>query len=454
MTADTLTPNLGLLLQGTGNNNNAWGQDLNDQVISKIDMAVAGLGAITGLTGGTYNASATETLPSKIFLSGALTSDLTIVVPDVAKSTVFYNACTGGFSVLLKTVAGANILQLPGNRFVFVIAFGNANVFRLEGHQVGEIFYHAASAVAGSLECDGTLYKRVSFPDLFAVIGTAYGSTDSTNFAVPNLKDTGRFLRSRTSSVAVGTYQSNQNKSHTHTGSGTTATESATHTHTGSGTTSGISADHTHTGSGTTSVQSADHTHTGSGTTTGQSVTHTHSGTTAGASNGHTHTGSGTTSAMSANAAHTHLLGGAQSAFLVAVNNGGGASQGNLVSTSGSITANLTTSSTNTDHTHTYSFTTSDVSADHTHAITTGNASVDHTHTYSFTTSGVSANHTHTYSFTTSGVSADHTHTYSFTTATESATHTHTYSFTTSTGSADGAEARPEAMAAVACIRY
>jgi microcystin-dependent protein len=454
MTADTTTPSLGLMLQGTGNNNNAWGQDLNDQVITKIDQAVAGLGSISGLTGGTYNATAAESLWSKIFLSGTLTSDLTITVPDVAKSWTIYNGCSGAFSVLFKALAGANIIELPVSRFTEVVAFGNANVFRIDGHLIGEIFYHAATVPPGAVECDGTLYKRAAKPSLYAVIGTTYGSTDSTNFAVPNLTDTGRFLRSRTASVAFATYQSNQNKSHTHTGSGTTSVQSASHTHTGSGTTTGASVGHTHTGSGTTSGASVGHTHTGSGTTSSQSASHTHSGTTSGASVDHTHTGSGTTAAMSANATHSHALGAAQNAFITAVFNGGGANQGNLVCTSASVSAGLTTSSTNTDHTHTYSFTTSGVSADHTHTITTGTESGNHTHTYSFTTSDMSVDHTHTYSFTTSGVSADHTHTYSFTTATESGNHTHTYSFTTSTGSADGTEARPEAMVAIACIRY
>jgi hypothetical protein len=39
----------------------------------------------------------------------------------------------------------------------------------------------------GWLMCDGTLYPRTTYNNLFAVIGTRYGYTDSTNFKVPNL---------------------------------------------------------------------------------------------------------------------------------------------------------------------------------------------------------------------------------------------------------------------------
>lgn len=61
----------------------------------------------------------------------------------------------------------------------------------------------------------------------------------STTFTLPDMKTTGRFPRSRTSSVQMGTYQSNQIKTHTHgftTSSDggqtiTTGTESADHVH-------------------------------------------------------------------------------------------------------------------------------------------------------------------------------------------------------------------------------
>lgn len=121
---------------------------------------------------------------------------------------------------------------------------------------------------------------------------------------LPDVTTAGKFRRSRTSTVHVGTAQSDQNKAHTHTG--TTGTESATHTHSVSGTTGAMSANasHTHTsnapqnvtssggsnndggiaifqGTATINSTNTDHTHSFSATSGNPSVTHTHSFTTA-----------------------------------------------------------------------------------------------------------------------------------------------------------------------------
>lgn len=81
------------------------------------------------------------------------------------------------------------------------------------------------------LECDGSVYNFSDFPDLAAFLVGTYGGNGTTTFGVPNAKDTGRFLRSRTASLTVGTAQANITASHTHTASGTTASNGA-HVHT------------------------------------------------------------------------------------------------------------------------------------------------------------------------------------------------------------------------------
>jgi microcystin-dependent protein len=86
------------------------------------------------------------------------------------------------------------------------------------------------------LECDGSLYNIASFPDLGAFLGNTFGGNGTTTFAVPNLKDTGRFRRSRTNSVAAGTSQTQAIEAHTHTFTGSaggqaTTSESGSHGH-------------------------------------------------------------------------------------------------------------------------------------------------------------------------------------------------------------------------------
>jgi len=47
-----------------------------------------------------------------------------------------------------------------------------------------------ATIPSGFLECDGTAVSRTTYADLFAIIGTTYGSGDgSTTFNVPDLQD-------------------------------------------------------------------------------------------------------------------------------------------------------------------------------------------------------------------------------------------------------------------------
>ena len=87
---------------------------------------------------------------------------------------------------------------------------------------------------AGSLMCDGSSYLRSTYPQLFSVIGTAFGSVDSTHFNVPDMR--GIFARGvdgtagndpdKTSRTAlktggasgnnVGSYQADQLISHSH----------------------------------------------------------------------------------------------------------------------------------------------------------------------------------------------------------------------------------------------
>lgn len=189
--------------------------------------------------------------------------------------------------------------------------------------RIGTIFFVADDAAPeGSLICDGRLLSRTTYADLFAKLGTTYGAGDgSTTFQLPDYR--GEFLRGWDGGRGVdadrvrGSFQTDQNKTHTHTG--TTSSDSHTHTHTG--TTSSDS--HTHTWSGTTSSDSHTHTATaaksggmvggsssGSGgvntsatiTTSSYAHTHTVSGTTS--SNAHTHTVSGTTNSNS----HSHTF--------------------------------------------------------------------------------------------------------------------------------------------------
>lgn len=161
--------------------------------------------------------------------------------------------------------------------------------------RIGTIFFVADDAAPeGSLICDGRLLSRTTYAALFAKLGTTYGAGDgSTTFQLPDYR--GEFLRGWDGGRGVdagrvrGSFQTDQNKTHTHTGT----ISSNSHTHTWSGTTSSDSHSHTYTtysktvlgtngsvpnilaesASKTTSTNT--HTHTISGTTSSDSHNHT-----------------------------------------------------------------------------------------------------------------------------------------------------------------------------------
>jgi len=87
---------------------------------------------------------------------------------------------------------------------------------------VGEVVWFAASAAPiGTLECDGSAVSRTTYTNLFAVVGTTYGTGDgSTTFNLPDLR--GEFIRGWDhgrgvdSGRGLGSHQSDDIKSHAH----------------------------------------------------------------------------------------------------------------------------------------------------------------------------------------------------------------------------------------------
>lgn len=107
-------------------------------------------------------------------------------------------------------------------------------------------FFATTTAPAGWLKANGASVSRTAYAALFARIGTTYGNGNgSSTFNLPDMR--GEFVRGLDdgrgvdSGRSLGSAQSSQNLSHTHTG--TTGNQSADHTHSGTTSTAG---GHTH----------------------------------------------------------------------------------------------------------------------------------------------------------------------------------------------------------------
>lgn len=329
MVADTYDSTLGIILEGTGNNNNTWGAILNNSGLSPIAQAIGGINPITN-TSGTVDLSTVVPPAGKRLdinmiqqATGALVGDLTIQVLNKEKTWWFWNNTTNAFNMYVKVPSGVarttpsapgGLVQIPQGCIVGVICDGAGNLMRTDDREIGA-FSITGKAVAGPGEilCNGASVLRASFPDLFGKIGVVWGSVDGTHFTVPNLTDTNRFLRAGGGSgPAVGTYQANQNLAHSH-------------TITGSPTVTSLTTDSQGTHSHTANVTDPGHSHTvGGATQTGLNAGSFSGG------NGLTNPGStggsatGITVGIVSNGAHTHTVTGTLGAGTLGTASSGG----------------------------------------------------------------------------------------------------------------------------------
>lgn len=325
---DTTTTTLALVKQTVGANRNTWGAILNTNFDS-VDTAIAGRLAIS-TTGGSGTITQAQAKANFIDVTGALASDATIVVPNNSKQWTIKNGTTNDFAVLIKT-SGGTATSVPAGTTKIIFCDGADGVARLDYNEVGQFAFFGTTAVPnGWFECEGSTKSRAGRGiDLFAKTSTTWGNGNGvTTFTIPDAYTAGKFLRSRTAAVAVGTAQSDQNKAHAH--AGTTAATTLS----GNIVSSPVSNDHAHTYSFSTSGHSADHSHVVTYTEVfvrafdgGSAAVALGPGgniNTLGVSANHSHTGSGTTSGIDANHSHTvNIASGSASTIVTMASDGG-----------------------------------------------------------------------------------------------------------------------------------
>jgi len=160
-------------------------------------------------------------------LKGALTSDPTLYIPSstTTQKGVVALATTGETSVGTE----ANKAVTPKSLSDSLPALG------LSVPPGSVIAFAGAAPPSGYLQADGSAVSRTTYANLFAIVGLTYGLGDgSTTFNLPDLR--GEFVRGwddgrgLDDSRAFGSSQSDQLKSHSHTGPSGPAGNDATKT--------------------------------------------------------------------------------------------------------------------------------------------------------------------------------------------------------------------------------
>lgn len=204
-------------------------------------------------------------------------------------STTTYSALYGAMSL---TTSGTRTNGSPT-----VTSIPDTSTFKAGYYVFGVGIASGTTILSVDSSTQITLSANASSPSSSSFVVSPWLLNTGT-IKLPDVTTSGRYRRSRTTGSKVGDLQADQNKAHTHTLSGTTASEGA-HTHSYSGNTGTQSSNHTHnyqlpvnsagqTGGGAFPAQSGAFTTTTTGVEN-QNHSHAYSGTTA-AGSAHTHT--------------------------------------------------------------------------------------------------------------------------------------------------------------------
>jgi len=128
--ASTYTSRIRLEKQADGENPNAWGLILNQNVIDMVDEAVAGMVTITcsstEVTLSTANGATDQSRNAAITLVGTLTANVTVTFPALEKTYFVKNGTSGNFSIFLKAGSGTAVTATGQGLSMMVATDGTA----------------------------------------------------------------------------------------------------------------------------------------------------------------------------------------------------------------------------------------------------------------------------------------------------------------------------------------
>jgi hypothetical protein len=149
------TPLLRLTLPADGELVGTWGQTVNTQITALEEAAIAGT-ATVGLVDADYtmsiaNGAADVARNAVVRFTGALTAQRNITVPSSSKTYIIRNNTTGGFGLLVKTLAGTGVV-VPAGQAMFIYCDGT-NV--MQAVSTTEFVKRAGDTMTGMLQFFG-----------------------------------------------------------------------------------------------------------------------------------------------------------------------------------------------------------------------------------------------------------------------------------------------------------
>ena len=156
---NTTSANLKLTVQATGENSGTWGQITNTNLLI-LEQAIGGYDAVTlnATTGATLTFSNGVLSNGKnqvIRLTGTITSNVNVVIPDgIEKTYLIENATTGAFTVTFKTSSGTGATWSTTDKGYKIVYSDGTNIVDITA-DLGNIT--AGDVISGSITATGNI---------------------------------------------------------------------------------------------------------------------------------------------------------------------------------------------------------------------------------------------------------------------------------------------------------
>jgi len=157
--ANSTSANLKLTVQATGENSGTWGQITNTNLLI-LEQAIGGydavgLNATTGATLTFSNGVLSNGKNQVLRLTGTITSNVNVVIPDsIEKTYLVENATSGAFTVTFKTTSGTGATWSTTDKGYKILYSDGTNVVDITA-DLGDIT--AGNVTSGAITATGNI---------------------------------------------------------------------------------------------------------------------------------------------------------------------------------------------------------------------------------------------------------------------------------------------------------
>jgi len=185
----TYTSRLGLVKQGTGDNTDTWGTQLNQYAIDLIDEAISGVESIaiasTTTTLTSTDGASNQARNAILKFTGTLSGDSAVVVPAREKLYLISNSTSGSFTLTIK-VTGQTGVVIPQGMVMLVYCDGtdvrDARTFDMGSNRIQHVGTPTVSTDAATKAYADSLDRT-----LYVGTATSAGSTLTLDYSTGSI---------------------------------------------------------------------------------------------------------------------------------------------------------------------------------------------------------------------------------------------------------------------------